>query len=268
MDVDHIEIEKIESREGVIRENVPPKNFLKSDENVIKLVKDLDLVLNKIEDLNYTNPGLELIYDAIYNLIYFVLEMKQLEYDKDYYNRRYMGMPPWEQEEARPLIKKLTEFGLNGKILDVGCGTGKNSIYIADQGFEITGIDFSEMAIQKARENAKKVGSTANFFVRDFFELPKDGKKYETIIDCGLYHTLTNKLKENYTDIIEELLNHGGKFYLFCTSENFGFGPAIVTKNEIEERFNKSFIINSIERIKLKGAIGVMKGWLASIDYP
>ncbi len=268
MKTTQFEIEKVDKNKEVKVENPIPKSFLKLDNNVVELVKDLDLTLNKIEDLDYTCPGLEIIYDTIYNLNNFVLEMKQLEYDKDYFNRRYMGMPPWELDDASSLIKKLFESGLRGKILDIGCGTGKNAIYLAEQGLDITGIDFSEMAIMKARDLAKKVGIEASFFVRDFFTLPKDEKKYDTVIDCGFYHVLTYKDKEKYAEVIENLLNPGGTLHLFCTKENFGFGPEIVSIEEIENRFKNSFIVNSIKKVRMKGAIGTMKGWLATITYP
>ncbi|MBY9004295.1 MAG: methyltransferase domain-containing protein [Candidatus Lokiarchaeota archaeon] len=268
MKTNQIDIKKGDEIKEVIAEKPPPKSFLKSDNNVVELVKELDLVLNKIEDLDYASPGLEIIYETIYNLNNFVLEMKQLEYDKDYFNRRYMGMPPWEDNEPRSFVKELIESGLSGKILDVGCGTGANVIYLAKQGLDITGIDFSEMAIMKARDYAKKVGIEATFFVRDFFNLPKDEEKYDTIIDCGLYHSFSYKDKEMYAEVIESLLNPGGTLYMFCTNENFGSGPKIVPKEEIENRFKNPFIVNSIKKIRLKGAIGNMKGWLVSITYP
>jgi len=268
MNVNQSEIEKVVKKNHIVLEKPPSKSFLKTDNNVVELIKELDRVLNKIEDLNYASPGLEIIYETIYNLNNFILEMKQLEYDKDYFNRRYMGMPPWEDSEPRSFVKKLFESGLSGKILDIGCGTGANVIYLTEQGLDITGIDFSEMAIMKARDYAKRLGIEATFFVRDFFNLPKDEQKYDTIIDCGLYHSLTYNDKGRYAEVIESLLNPGGTLNMFCTNENFGSGPKIVPKEEIENRFKNSFTINSINKIRLKGAIGNMKGWLVSITYP
>ena len=63
----------------------------------------------------------------------------------------YRGLPPWEIGHPQPAIVDLAAGGGIGRsVLDAGCGTGENALYLAEQGHEVWGIDVSQLAIEQA----------------------------------------------------------------------------------------------------------------------
>ena len=89
---------------------------------------------------------------------------------EDRFTERYKtGEAPWDiGKPDLNLINTVTTTPIQPcKALDIGCGTGDNAIWLAQQGFEVTGIDASEVAIQKAREKAVKANVPCNFLALD-----------------------------------------------------------------------------------------------------
>ncbi|MBW3003800.1 methyltransferase domain-containing protein, partial [Candidatus Woesearchaeota archaeon] len=72
-------------------------------------------------------------------------------FDKIYVKR---GKGPWTLEEPPKEIVEVVSKVKPCKALDIGCGEGFFSIYLAKQGFDVTGIDYSEVAVERAKENA------------------------------------------------------------------------------------------------------------------
>jgi 2-polyprenyl-3-methyl-5-hydroxy-6-metoxy-1,4-benzoquinol methylase len=89
---------------------------------------------------------------------------------EDIYQQIPINEIPWDMKEPpQPLVELVT----SGKILpcktiDLGCGTGNNSIYLAKQGYDVTGIDITSMAIRLAKEKADEIGLTCNFIAANF----------------------------------------------------------------------------------------------------
>src|SRR4051794_16718123 len=98
--------------------------------------------------------------------------MKRIEpralYDFGY---RHFRMP-WEIGPRRELVALLREGRLRpGRAVDLGCGTGANSIYLARHGFDVTGIDFAPAALRKASAAADAAGVRARFIEDDLTDL-------------------------------------------------------------------------------------------------
>ncbi len=84
----------------------------------------------------------------------------------------YQGTPPWDIGRAQPAIVRLEEAGaITGRVLDVGCGTGENALYLAARGHQITGVDAAPTAIARARQKAAERGLPATFHVGDVLAL-------------------------------------------------------------------------------------------------
>jgi len=113
-------------------------------------------------------------------------------YDKDYFEERYKaGDKPWDNDKPDSnLINLLAKQRLNAKkVLDVGCGTGHNCIWLAKNGFEATGADISPTAIKMAEENAKKQNVNVNFVENDFLKNRVPGYPFDFIYDSGCFHS-------------------------------------------------------------------------------
>jgi 2-polyprenyl-3-methyl-5-hydroxy-6-metoxy-1,4-benzoquinol methylase len=97
---------------------------------------------------------------------------------QEQYQERYKAeMTPWDT--GRPdfnLVDLVTNRPIEkGKALDVGCGSGHNSIWLAQHEFLVTGVDVSEIALEKAKENASKEKVKMYFSITRFFRERRSG---------------------------------------------------------------------------------------------
>src|SRR3989304_3698920 len=111
------------------------------------------------------------------------------------WDEMYAGPPPWDIGRPPPAFGQLVNTGVlrDGPVLDVGCGTGENALFLAAKGFEVTGIDFTPAAIEKAKRRAKRRRLKATFLVRDALELSTLKRTFPSVIDSGLFHTFSDR---------------------------------------------------------------------------
>ncbi len=74
-------------------------------------------------------------------------------------------------------------------MLDAGCATGENALYVASLGLSVLGVDLGETALAIARAKADERGIKVEFAAADAFQLERLGRRFETVLDCGLFHT-------------------------------------------------------------------------------
>ncbi len=111
---------------------------------------------------------------------------------QDEYKERYKAKKtPWDVGRADfNLVDIVNRLPIGkGKALDVGCGSGHNSIWLAQHGFLVTGIDVSEVAVQQAKENASRNNVDCTFLSLDFFEEDVPGLPFNFIFDRGCFHS-------------------------------------------------------------------------------
>jgi 2-polyprenyl-3-methyl-5-hydroxy-6-metoxy-1,4-benzoquinol methylase len=188
----------------------------------------------------------------------------------DFFNSAYKGTPPWDIGRPQREIIRLAEDGeISGRVLDVGCGTGENALYLANLGFEVWGIDSASSAIKKAKEKAKKRGITVNFLVSEALKLQSIKNKFDTVIDCGLFHVFSDEERPLYAESLLSALHPGGKYFMVCFSEHEpgSYGPRRVTQAEIRATFGKGWKINYIREAELETTFDEegVKAWLSSI---
>jgi SAM-dependent methyltransferase len=115
--------------------------------------------------------------------------------EKRYKKRYKSGDTPWDA--GKPdfnLIETVTDHNiLSCKTLDVGCGTGDNSIWLAQNGFQVTGTDVSEIALEKAKEKAFKAGIECEFLLADFLNDKVKAAPFGFIFDRGCFHSYGSK---------------------------------------------------------------------------
>jgi len=128
------------------------------------------------------------------------------------------GMAIWTSKEPP---KELADLIENGKIkpckvIDIGCGEGFYSIYLAKKGFDVLGIDISEKAIKYAKENAKKENINIRFIAMDIFDLPKLNEKFDFVLEWAIMHHIKFEDRKEYVKIINNILNEKGKYFSTC----------------------------------------------------
>ena len=119
---------------------------------------------------------------------------------EDSYRERYKkGNTPWDL--GKPdfnLIEIVTAKSIAGcKALDVGCGTGDNSIWLAQNGFQVVATDTSEFAINKAREKAGRAKVECDFRLLNFFYNEVEGAPFGFVLDRGCFHSFSQQTDQN-----------------------------------------------------------------------
>ncbi len=188
----------------------------------------------------------------------------------NFFNSAYEAIPSWDIGRPQKEFIRLADDGeISGRVLDVGCGTGENALYLASIGFEVWGIDAAPSAIKKAKEKATKRGITVNLLISDALKLQSLQYKFDTVIDCGLFHVFTDEERPIFAASLASALYPGGKYFMLCFSEHEpgSYGPRRVTQAEIRAAFSKGWKINYIREAELETTTGPedVKAWLSSI---
>jgi len=163
----------------------------------------------------------------------------------------YKTTPPWDIGRPQPAFVELVRAGeLNmGGVLDVGCGTGENSLYLAEKGFSVVGVDLSTRAIDAAKAKATERKLKVDFRIANALSLDFKNGYFDNAIDSGLFHTFNDNDRVDFASEIALVLKPDGRYFMLCFSDkeptNWG-GPRRITKEEIETTFSPFFDINYI----------------------
>ncbi|WP_067999266.1 class I SAM-dependent methyltransferase [Nocardia pseudobrasiliensis] len=124
--------------------------------------------------------------------------------------------PPWSIGEPQPEITALIEAGkFRGEVLDAGCGEAAVSLYLAERGFTVVGLDQSPTAIELARAEAAKRGlDTASFEVADISAFTGYDGRFDTIVDSTLFHSMPVELRQGYQESIVRAAAPGASYFV------------------------------------------------------
>jgi SAM-dependent methyltransferase len=152
------------------------------------------------------------------------------------------GPAPWDIGRPQPAIVRLTsEGGFAGAVLDAGCGTGENTLLVASLGLSgpVWGVDVAETALAMARKKARDRGIQAEFAVADAFHLERLERKFQTVLDCGLFHTFNSDERPGYVASLASVTERNATLYVLCFSdEGPDTGPHPVRKDELRAAFH------------------------------
>jgi 2-polyprenyl-3-methyl-5-hydroxy-6-metoxy-1,4-benzoquinol methylase len=113
-----------------------------------------------------------------------------------FWDEAYKSTPPWDVGHPQPVFVDLIKSGeiKPGRVLDIGCGRGDNSIMLSMSGCDVSGIDIVERAISDAKEKAIERHVNVNFVVGNVLHLDRLFRKgeFDVVIDSGLFHTMTD----------------------------------------------------------------------------
>lgn len=168
------------------------------------------------------------------------------------------GTPPWDSNKPHAeLTRVLDEYRLRPQtVLEVGCGTGADAIVLARRRFEVTAIDCSPIAIERARLRAEQHDALLRFVQGDIFEFVRTSGQFDLVYDAGLYHAMRLVNLERYLDFLWRVTRPGS--YFFCLagapSETPEEGPPQVTEDEIHNELGRLFELVHLRPTRLESA--------------
>lgn len=168
--------------------------------------------------------------------------------DRTAFESIYAGQPRWEIGRPQKAFIEVADQ-IKGSLLDSGCGTGEIALYFAARGIEVAGIDFLAEPIAIAKRKAVERNLNATFLEKDALTLQDWPKRFDNVIDSGLFHVFNDDDRRRYVAGISAVLEPNGRFFLLCFSdeEPGTQGPRRVLRTEIKDAFAEGWTIESIQ---------------------
>jgi SAM-dependent methyltransferase len=168
--------------------------------------------------------------------------------DRSTFESMYAEGAPWDVGKPQQAFIDVADQ-IHGSVLDAGCGTGDVALFLAGRGNKVTGVDYLEEPIRRARLKAAEQKLTVVFLVKDATTFQDWKERFDNVVDSGLFHVFSDDDRKKYVAGLASVLKPGGRLYLMCFSneEPGTDGPRRISKQELHEAFASGWEIESIE---------------------
>jgi SAM-dependent methyltransferase len=189
--------------------------------------------------------------------------------------------PPWDLPHPTPFVVELEATGgFRGDVLDAGCGTGENALYLASRGHRVVGVDAAPTAVDRARAKARERGLDARFECVDARDLSRFAGGFDTVLDSGLFHVFAPEDRARYAAALRDVIRPGGVLHVYCLSDRnalrpgpSALGTSAVTEAALRGAFGEGFALASLRGVSAEIAAGSAAPgprerhfWLARFD--
>lgn len=172
-----------------------------------------------------------------------------LDLSRWFYDLTYrFSTPRWDTGRIPPELGALVESGgVRGHALDLGCGTGSQSLYLARHGLNVVGVDFSSTAIARARDQARRAGLSVDFQMADVTRLEFLREPFDLVLDLGCFHGLDAAGRARCVRNLARLTRAGSVFLLFAFDRHGALGIGVTAK-EVERLFAPPFAVREVRQ--------------------
>ncbi|MCI0379971.1 MAG: class I SAM-dependent methyltransferase [Gemmataceae bacterium] len=187
--------------------------------------------------------------------------------DRTAFENFYAGQPPWDIGKPQPPFVVVADQVVS-PVLDPGCGTGENALFFGARGHQVTGIDFVDDAILRARRKAAERGLSVRFLVKDALTLTPypspsgrgvrgEGdwdERFASVIDSGLFHVYSDDDRRRYVQGLRHVVEPGGRLFLMCFSdgEPGTQGPRRVSWPELYDAVADGWEVKSVHSVRFE----------------
>jgi len=183
------------------------------------------------------------------------------------------GNVPWDTgRPSSELERVVTQHAIHPcRALEIGCGTGTNCVWLAQQGFEVTGVDVAPLAIEMAKERAQAAGLQAQFLTADVLALPALNGPFGFFFDRGCYHAVRRSAADKYAPAVARHLAAGARGLILAGNarEPHEPGPPVVTEEQLRRELGLAFTILDLREFRFDEAPGVpaqFLGWSCLVE--
>lgn len=157
------------------------------------------------------------------------------------------GAPPWETgRPSNELARVIAEEKIRPcRVFELGCGSGINAVWLAQQGFDVTGVDFNELAIERARRRADEAGVAVHFVLADVLDLAQSYQPFPFFFDRGCYHAVRETGSQAYVRTLQRVTTPGsiGLILTGNAKEPHVPGPPVVSEEQFHAELEPAFEI-------------------------
>ncbi len=185
-----------------------------------------------------------------------------MKHDDLDWNQRYATREtPWDSGKPSLELKRiLKEHRIEPcRMLELGCGTGTNAVFLARHGFQVTGVDLSLLAVKKAREKARAAGVKARFLEADLLALENLGRPFAFVFDRGVYHHLRNVDLKRFLRVLDRVAKPGSFYFTLAGNANDpgprDGGPPTVHAHEICAELGPLFDLVQLREFRFDGVV-------------
>lgn len=190
------------------------------------------------------------------------------------WNDRYRdGNLPWDTGRPSAELEQVVSRNAIGpcRALEIGCGTGNNSVWLAQQGFEVTGVDVAPLAVELAEKRAQAAGVHVRFAVADVLDLADLGGPFAFFFDRGCYHAVRRDAPQAYAPAVARQLAAGARGLILAGNarEPHDPGPPVVTEQQLRDELGVAFQILDLHEFRFDEAPGVPErflGWSCLVE--
>lgn len=164
------------------------------------------------------------------------------------FNLMYLFQPTWDTGIPAPEIIRFINGKTPGNVIDIGCGTGTNLLYLAQHKWAVTGVDFSPLAIYKAKRKLKDYPRTlivADVTKLSDLDLPGP---YDLALDMGCFHALSKIDRVEYIKGLIKWLTPNGVTMVYSFQPSQYSGIKGISKEEMIEYFDNDFKLINYEQ--------------------
>jgi len=171
----------------------------------------------------------------------------------DFSERYDAGQIPWDDELPPPELIDLAGNLTPGRALDLGCGYGRSSIFLAAHGWSVVGVDFVPLAVERATKRAVDagLGNEVSFYTADVTDLSFLDDRFDLVVDVGCMHSLDHDGFLNYRAGVVRLLKIGGYYLLFAhlrdTSPGMDQEQRWIEDSMVRQLFHVGFKLVNVE---------------------
>jgi 2-polyprenyl-3-methyl-5-hydroxy-6-metoxy-1,4-benzoquinol methylase len=172
------------------------------------------------------------------------------------------GQTPWETGSPSSELQRVIaqEHVTPCRVVDLGCGSGINALWLAQQGFEVTGIDVSSLALEQARRRAAAANVAIRFEEDDLLALRARYEPFPFFFDRGCYHVVRRTDAAGYVRALQGLTQPGALGLILTgnsrSTHQPGQGPPVVSEEELRSELGAAFDILALREFEFDGTPG------------